>query len=104
MATERIELRRVVHRIDTAAEWEDIDPILANGEFGIEEESRQFKIGDGVTPWTILPYAGLRRPPGPAGFISEFPENRLKHADDGGHFVQEFVTDLSAIFNDIVNN
>lgn len=104
MATERIELRRVVHRIDTAEEWEDVDPILANGEFGIEEESRQFKIGDGVTPWTILPYAGLRGPPGPAGFISTDANNRLVQGTDDGYLVPELTLDIHALYITTLNS
>ena len=38
-------------------EWHDSNPILYEGEFGIESDTRQFKIGDGVTKWLDLPYA-----------------------------------------------
>ena len=33
------------------------DPILKKGQFGIESDTLQFKIGDGTTPWRYLPYA-----------------------------------------------
>lgn len=51
MAT-RIKLRR-----DTTANWMDANPILANGEMGIEADTRRTKIGDGATAWNDLKYA-----------------------------------------------
>jgi hypothetical protein len=52
----RIQLRR-----DTAANWTSANPILAAGEVGVEytadtATAEKFKIGDGTTAWTTLPY------------------------------------------------
>jgi len=46
-----IQLRR-----DTAANWTAADPILAIGELGIELDSGQVKIGNGIDVWSTLPY------------------------------------------------
>ena len=46
-----IKLRR-----DTAADWTTVDPILADGELGIETDTNRIKIGDGTTEWTGLKY------------------------------------------------
>ena len=51
MAT-RIKLRR-----DTSTNWTSVDPILANGEMGIEADTRRVKVGDGSTKWSELKYA-----------------------------------------------
>lgn len=40
----------------TAARWADLNPVLENGEPGFAYDTRQFKIGDGVTHWNDLPY------------------------------------------------
>lgn len=58
----RIQVRR-----DAPATWEDKNPILADGEPGLEKGTGKIKYGDGVTPWTLLPYAseGPAGPPGP---------------------------------------
>jgi hypothetical protein len=48
---QQIQLRR-----DTAAEWTSVDPVLAQGEVGVETDTNRSKIGDGVTAWTSLPY------------------------------------------------
>ncbi|MDD5511998.1 MAG: hypothetical protein PHI12_14515, partial [Dehalococcoidales bacterium] len=46
-----------LHR-DTATNWTTADPTLATGEPGFETDTGKFKIGDGVSAWTALPYAG----------------------------------------------
>ena len=43
-------------RRDTAANWTSEDPTLAEGEFGMETDTFQLKIGDGATAWVGLPY------------------------------------------------
>ena len=40
----------------TATRWEEINPILAQGEPGFVYDSHRLKIGDGITPWNDLPY------------------------------------------------
>jgi hypothetical protein len=47
----RIRLRR-----DTAANWTAANPVLLNGEIGIETDTRRFKIGNGSSTWSALPY------------------------------------------------
>lgn len=51
MAT-KIQLRR-----DLAASWTSTNPVLAQGEPGVELDTGQFKIGDGITSWNQLAYA-----------------------------------------------
>ena len=40
----------------TASEWTSVDPVLAEGEFGLETDTRRGKYGDGVSKWSELPY------------------------------------------------
>lgn len=61
MAT-TIQLRR-----DTAAHWSSTNPILASGEIGLQTDTAQFKIGDGITHYNSLPLQPLQGPVGPAG-------------------------------------
>lgn len=46
-----IKLRR-----GTAAQWTASNPILAEGEVGLETDTRKFKVGDGLTVWSSLSY------------------------------------------------
>lgn len=48
---------RVQIRRGTASEWSASNPILLDGEFAVEKDTRKFKIGDGTTAWNSLPYA-----------------------------------------------
>lgn len=43
-------------RNDAAANWVNNNPILAQGEFGLENNSFLLKVGDGVTRWNDLRY------------------------------------------------
>lgn len=44
-------------RRDTTANWITVNPILADGEVGLETDTRKTKYGDGITLWTSLAYA-----------------------------------------------
>lgn len=46
----------IQNRQDTAANWYNVNPILAVGEIGFETDTNKFKIGDGVTSWRDLAY------------------------------------------------
>ena len=48
----KIQLRR-----DTAANWESVNPVLAEGEIGIDLTNNKFKIGNGTDTYSNLPYA-----------------------------------------------
>ena len=50
MAT-KIQLRR-----DLAANWTGTNPVLAQGEPGVELDTKKMKVGDGVTAWNSLAY------------------------------------------------
>ena len=50
MAT-KIQLRR-----DTAANWQGTNPVLAQGEPGVELDTKKMKVGDGSTSWNSLAY------------------------------------------------
>lgn len=47
----KIQLRR-----DTAANWSRINPILADGEPGLDITNNKIKLGDGTTAWNSLTY------------------------------------------------
>jgi hypothetical protein len=49
----KIQLRR-----DTTANWERVNPILADGEPGLDITTNQVKYGDGANVWVDLSYSG----------------------------------------------
>ena len=44
------------HRRDTAANWTAANPVLEDGQLGFETDTRQSKLGNGVTAWNSLSY------------------------------------------------
>jgi hypothetical protein len=50
----KIQLRR-----DTAAAWTSANPVLAQGELGLETDTTYYKIGDGSTAWNSLSYGSI---------------------------------------------
>jgi hypothetical protein len=67
-----IQLRR-----GTASEWTTANPVLAQGEMGVETDTLKVKLGNGSTAWNSLPYftqgatgaTGATGPAGPTGPI-----------------------------------
>lgn len=47
---------RIQLRNDLSTEWLYVNPILAQGEIGLETDTRKFKIGNGIDNWSELPY------------------------------------------------
>ena len=70
----RIQVRR-----DVAANWVTNNPVLSDGEWGVETDTLKYKLGDGATSWTSLPYS---IPPfgSAAGTIAEGNDPRLSDA------------------------
>jgi hypothetical protein len=76
-----IKLRR-----GTAAQWTASNPILAEGEMGLETDTRKFKVGTGVGAWNSLTYWG-----GSGGGASEFVDLTdvpSSYAGQGGKLVR----------------
>lgn len=48
---------RMLQRRGDAAEWTAQNPILGDGEIGVERDTGEVKIGNGVTHWNDLAYA-----------------------------------------------
>lgn len=49
-------LVKMQQRRGTAAEWIAANPVLSDGEIGIETDTDKYKIGDGTSQWLSLPY------------------------------------------------
>lgn len=47
----------ITQRTDTKQNWEIKNPVLLKGELGIEIDTGNLKIGDGVSKWTLLIYS-----------------------------------------------
>lgn len=47
---------KIQHLRGTAAQWTAKNPVLPEGELGIETDTLYVKVGDGIAPWNNLPY------------------------------------------------
>ena len=45
-----------IFKINTRSNWSSSNPVLTAGEAAIEETTNNVKIGDGISPWSKLPY------------------------------------------------
>jgi histidine ammonia-lyase len=50
---------KIQSRRDTAAAWTSANPVLAQGELGLETDTTYYKIGDGSTAWNSLAYGSI---------------------------------------------
>lgn len=76
-----IKLRR-----GTQAQWTATNPVLAEGEFGAETDTRKFKIGNGVTAWNSLSYWGSAG--GGAADFTDLGDVPASYTGQAGKFVK----------------
>lgn len=82
-------------RHDTAAAWVAANPVLADAELGVEDDTGRFKIGDGVTAWIDLAYpvggSGMTMTDGDARYVQQSQINAAGGVAglDAGAFVGE---------------
>jgi WD40 repeat protein len=55
---------KIQFRRDTATNWESVNPILSQGELGLDTTNNRFKLGDGATAWNSLAYTVDFQPDG----------------------------------------
>ncbi|MEG3006437.1 MAG: hypothetical protein RR806_03100, partial [Oscillospiraceae bacterium] len=56
MANKNLSVKHL-QRIDTSANWNSKNPVLLDGEIGVERNTKMQKVGDGVTAWRNLTYS-----------------------------------------------
>ena len=77
-----IKLRR-----GTAAQWAATNPVLAEGEVGLETDTRKFKVGTGAAAWNSMQYWGGSGGGGAADFI-DLGDVPPSYAGQGGKYVK----------------
>lgn len=50
------EFVKIINRNDTADNWKSANPILKQGEIGIDNTNKQIKLGDNETAWNNLQF------------------------------------------------
>ena len=87
MATNSVKVTLQI-RHDEAADWTTRNPILAQGEYGLETDTFLIKVGDGVTDWAHLRYLNKLNP------------TYFKYREDGSlTFSDSFAQDITNLIN-----
>lgn len=74
----------IILRHDTSTNWMLVDPILALGEYGVEDDTHRIKRGDGETAWSDLTYDHF-------GFEYAITfENLQGNVEDNAQLVEKF--------------
>jgi len=47
---------RIIVRNGTSSQWSSENPLLSEGELGIESDTKHLKVGNGVDNWNDLSY------------------------------------------------
>lgn len=85
MATNSVKVTLQI-RHDTASNWTIRNPVLAQGEYGLETDTFLIKVGDGVLDWEHLPY------------LNKLNASYFKQNSDGTiTFSDEFMNTISAL-------
>lgn len=50
---------KIQFRRDTSSNWIAVNPILSDGELGLETDTKKYKIGNGINTWNTLTYIQL---------------------------------------------
>ena len=66
----KIQIRR-----DQSSRWSSINPLLADGEMGVELDTLKIKIGDGARNWNALPYVAGEGALVPGDNVTELVNN-----------------------------
>lgn len=85
MATNSVKVTLQI-RHDEAEDWVTRNPVLAQGEYGLETDTFLIKVGDGVRDWEHLPY------------LNKLDSSYFKWSDDGTiTFSDDFAQTISNI-------
>lgn len=93
MADTVIKKVKVINRHDTSSNWTSNNPILMNGEIGIETDTNKLKIGNGSSTWNELSYVTID---GADQFVTKsFIDSQYQKKESGkGLSTNDFTNDL----------
>lgn len=69
--------QKILLRKGTSSSWSSVDPVLANGEPGIETDTGRFKVGDGSSQWSARSYVDVQ------GAVQSSPYRSFGDGSDG---------------------
>jgi len=91
----QIQLRR-----GTASQWASANTILALAELALEIDTSLYKIGDGITHWSDLPYGGFHGPI--AGQNTQVVFNKGGYANTSSYFSYDYSNETLLVGNNLI--
>lgn len=76
-------MSRIQFRRDTKSSWNIFNPVLADGEIGIEKDTHRFKLGNGIDSWDKLTYSSATFADDPVAFLKNFGISNVVYRSDG---------------------
>lgn len=95
MATNSVRVTLQI-RHDTSNDWTTRNPVLAQGEYGLEIDTYLIKVGDGVLDWQHLPYLNKLD----ATYFKQNADGTISFSDS---FMQ-IITALQAAAGEVIEN
>lgn len=87
----------ILLRRGTTEEWEELNPILENGELVYDETKQALKVGDGITRFTNLEYIGY--------FFDENSNYDFGDLEDVNYsYLNNLFSDQDTLSNNTLNN
>ena len=80
-------LATIVIRNSIADVWTDRNPILAQGEFGLESDTFLMKVGDGIRDWAHLPYLNKLN----ARYFKQNADGTITFSDFFAQFIENLI-------------
>lgn len=90
---------KIQFRRDTAAQWSLHNPVLLDGEIGIESDTHRFKLGDGTTAWSSLLYSSRSLADDPLAYVEGLNVSSMDYNVDGTIAAVNYVGGNVAIYN-----
>lgn len=94
---------RIQFRRDSADNWDTYNPILADGEIGIENDTKRFKLGDGVTAWKNLTYSSVTLLENPEEYLKLYSVTNITYDNDSVITSETYENGAKILFSYNVN-
>lgn len=87
-------------RNDDAQDWITRNPVLAEGEYGLENGTFLIKIGDGIRDWTHLPYLNKLH----AKYFKQMTDGSLTFSDQFAADINNLIAAAGGSTNFVIND
>lgn len=92
---------KIQFRRGTYSQWANANPVLSEGELGVELDTNQFKVGDGSTAWNSLAYGGIQGPAGQKYITFNMPGTTVGPYQGTSKFFPPFNSTIQYVISNV---